>query len=70
MLNCLAATTETARLIRDGEMGRGREYGVGAEEGDYTYRYAVTTGQTESMIPAALIVWRAAKRAVLMFHSL
>ena len=54
-------STETIRLIRDGEKGEGRGYGGGKRERLYTYRYTVTT----RMIPA--LRW-AAMRAILMFH--
>ena len=38
-------STETIRLIRDGEKG-GRGYGGGGRGRVYTYRYTVTTGMT------------------------
>ena len=48
------------RLIRDGEKGgRGME---GGGEGDYTYRYTVTTRITSALRWAAM-------RAILMFHN-
>ena len=53
-------STETIRLIRDGEKG-GRGYGGGGRGRLYTYRYTVTT----RMIPA--LRW-AAMRAILMFQ--
>ena len=56
---CLTST-ETTRLIRDGEKG-GRGYGAGGRRRLYTYRYTVTT----RMIPA--LRW-AAMRAILMFQ--
>ena len=47
------------RLIRDGEKGgRGMEAGG---EGDYTYRYTVTTRMTPALRWAAM-------RAILMFQ--
>ena len=55
-------STETIRLIRDGEKGEvGMEVGGGGRGRLYTYRYTVTTG----MIPA--LRW-AAMRAILMFQ--
>ena len=48
------------RLIRDGEMGGGGGMEVG-EEGEYTYRYTVTTRMTSASR------W-AATRAILMFQ--
>ena len=51
-------STETIRLIRDGENG-GREYGGGGRGRLYTYRYTVTT----RMIPA--LRW-AAMKAILI----
>ena len=56
---CLTST-ETTRLIRDGEKG-GRGYGGGGRERLYTYRYTATT----RMIPA--LRW-AAMRAILLFQ--
>ena len=56
---CLTST-ETIRLIRDGEKG-GRGYGGGRRGRLYTYGYTVTT----RMIPA--LRW-AAMRAILMFQ--
>ena len=56
---CLTST-ETIRIMRDGEKG-GRWYGGGGRGRLYTYRYTVTTG----MIPA--LRW-AAMRAILMFQ--
>ena len=55
-------STETVRLIRDGEKG-GREGGVEVgEEGDcYNYRYTVTTRMTPALRWAVM-------RAILMFH--
>ena len=51
--------TETVRLIRDGEKGKGcMEVG---EEGDYTYRYTATTRMTPALRWAVM-------RAILMFH--
>ena len=57
---CLTST-ETIRLIRDGEKGEGvMEVGV---EGDYsTNRYTVTTRMTPALRWAAM-------RAILMFHK-
>ena len=54
-------STETIRLIRDGENG-GRGYGGGERGRVYPYHYTVTT----RMIPA---LWWAAMRAILMFHN-
>ena len=56
-------STETTRLIRDGEKGvwEGRGYGGGGRGRLYTYHYIVTTG----MIPA--LRW-AAMGAILMFQ--
>ena len=56
---CLTST-ETVRLIRDGDKGE-RGYGGGGRGRLYTYRYTVTT----RMISA--LRW-AAMRAVLMFQ--
>ena len=56
---CLTST-ETIRLIRDGEKG-GRGYGGGGRRRLYTYRYTVTT----RMIPALRWV---AMRAILTFQ--
>ena len=56
---CLMST-ETIRLIRDGEKG-GMRYGGGGRGRLYTYRYTVTT----RMIPA--LRW-ATMRAILMFQ--
>ena len=42
---CLTST-ETVRLIRDGENGEGRGYGGGGRGRVYTYRYTVTTRMT------------------------
>ena len=52
-------STETIRLIRDGEKGRG--YGGGGRGRLYTYRYTVTTRTTPALRWAAM-------RAILMFH--
>ena len=54
-------STETIRLIRDGEKG-GKGYGGGGRGRLYTYRYTVTTGMTSALRWAAM-------RAVLMFHN-
>ena len=54
-------STETIRLIRDGEKGGGRGYGGEGRGRLYTYRYTVTT----RMIPA--LRW-AVKRVILMFQ--
>ena len=54
-------STETVRLVRDGEKG-GRGNGGGGIGRLYTYRYTVTTRMT----PASLR-W-AAMRAILTFH--
>ncbi len=55
-------STETIRLIRDGEkVGGGMGYGGGGKGILYTYRYTVTT----TMIPA--LKW-AVMRAILMFQ--
>ena len=53
-------STETVKLIRDGEKG-GRGYGGGGRERIYTYRYTVT-------IRMSLALRWAAMRAILMFH--
>ena len=53
-------STETTRLIRDGEKG-GRGYGGGGRGRLYTYRYTVTTRMTPALR------WRAI-RTHLMFH--
>ena len=58
---CLTST-ETIRIIRDGEKG-GREvrrYGGGGRGRLYTYRYTVTTRMTPALRWAAM-------RAILMF---
>ena len=55
-------STETMRLIKDGEKGGGRGYGGGGRGRLYTYRYAFTT----RMIPALRWV---AMRAILMFRN-
>ena len=57
---CLTST-ETIRLIKDGEMG-GLEYGGGWIERIYTYRYTVTTRMTSALGWAAM-------RAILMFRN-
>ena len=57
-------STETIRLIRDGEKG-GREYGGGEEGGGgrlCTYRYTVTTRMTSVLRCATM-------RDILMFHN-
>ena len=54
-------STETIRLIRDGEKG-GRGYGGGGRGRVYTYRYTVTTRMTSALRWAAM-------RAILMFHN-
>ena len=62
---CLTST-ETMRLIRDGEKGRGAEGGMEmVEEGNYnyTYRYAAVTTRVTSALR-----W-ASMRAILMFHN-
>ena len=57
---CLTST-DTIRLIRDGEKGA-RWYGGAGRGRVYTYRYTVTTWMTSA--------WRwAAMRAILMFHN-
>ena len=53
-------STETIRLIRDGEKG-GRGYGGGGRRRLYTYRYTVTTRMTSALRWAAM-------RAILMFQ--
>ena len=56
-------STETIRLIRNGEKGGGMG-GMEVEEREiylYTYRYTVTTRMTSA--------WWAAMRAILMFHN-
>ena len=59
---CLTST-ETIRLIRDGERGAGGGVEVGGEPGWlYTYRYTVTTRMTSALRWAAM-------RAILMFHN-
>ena len=55
-------STETIRLIRDGEKG-GKGYGVGGRGRLYTYRYTVTT----RMIPA--LRWAAMRAIQLMFQQ-
>ena len=55
-------STETIRLIRDGEKGGEWGYRGGGRGRIYTYRYTVTN----RMIPA--LRW-AAMRAILMFHN-
>ena len=62
-------STETIRLIRDGENG-GRGYGGGGRERSYTYRYIVTTrttcikmGSDESRFNVSLIVMDKVTRA-------
>ena len=54
-------STETIRLIRDGEKG-GRGYGGGGRGRLYTYRHTVTTRMTYALRWAAM-------RAILMFHN-
>ena len=56
---CLTST-ETTRLIRDGEKG-GREYGGRGRGRLDTYRYTVTARMTSALRWAAM-------RAILMFH--
>ena len=56
-----STSTETMRLIRDGEKG-GRGYGGGGSGKLYTYRYTVTTRMTSALRWAAM-------RAILMFHN-
>ena len=56
-------STETIRLIRDGENG-GKGYGGGGRGRLYTYRYTVTTGMTPALRWAAMRL-----RAILMFHN-
>ena len=53
-------STETTRLIRDGEKG-GSGYGGGGRR-LYTYRYTVTTRMTPALR------WAATMRAILIFH--
>ena len=53
-------STETIRLIRDGEK-RGEEGMKVGEERLYTYRYTVTSRMTSALRWAAM-------RAILMFH--
>ena len=57
-------STETIRLIRDGEKGEGGMV-VGEERdvGEEVYRYTVSTRMTRALKWAAM-------RAILMFHSL
>ena len=57
-------STETVRLIRDGEKGGG-EYGGGGRGRLYTYRYTVTTRMTYALRWAAM----RAMRAILMFQK-
>ena len=59
---CLTSS-ETVRLIRDGEKGEGMDRGGGAGGGErlYIYRYTVITRMTPALR-------RAAMRAILMFH--
>ena len=54
-------STETTRLIRDGEKGGGG-YGGGGRGRLYTYRYTVTSRMTSALKWAAM-------RAILMFHN-
>ena len=53
-------STETIRLIRNGENG-GRGYEGGRRGRLYTYRYTATTRMTPALRWAAM-------RAILMFH--
>ena len=53
-------STETIKLIRDGEKGE-RGYGGGEEGRIYTYLYTVITRMTPALT-------RAVKRDILMFH--
>ena len=56
-------STETIRLIRDGEKrGEGRGYGGGLRGRLYTYSYTVTTRMTSALRCAAM-------RAILIFHN-
>ena len=57
----MVCSTETIRLIRDGEERGGRGNGGGGGGRLYTYRYTVTT----RMIPA--LRWEA-MRAILLFQ--
>ena len=54
-------STETIRLIRDGEKGE-RGYGGGGRGRLFTYRYTVTTRMTPALRWAVM-------RAILMFHN-
>ena len=54
-------STETVKLIRDGEKGGGG-YGGGGRGRIYTYRYTVTTRMTSGLRWAAM-------RAILTFHN-
>ena len=47
-------STETVRLIRDGENGEGRGHGGGGRGRLYTYRYTVTTRMTPALRWAAM----------------
>ena len=61
LVNMVITTTETIRLIRDGEKGGGRQDGGGRRGRLYTYRYTVNTRMTSALR-------RAAMRVILMFH--
>ena len=55
-------STETIKLIRDGEKGGKGVWRWGKREIIYTYRYTVTTGMTSALRWAAM-------RATLIFHN-
>ena len=55
-------STETIRLIRDGENGGGGGYGGGGRGRLYTQRYNVTIRMTSALRWAAM-------RTILMFHN-
>ena len=56
----MLTSTETMRLISDGEKG-GKGYGGGGRGRVYTHRYTVTTRMTPELRWAVM-------RAILMFH--
>ena len=62
LVECCFTSTETIRLIRDGEKGEGRGYGGGGRRRLYTCRYTVTTRMTSALRWAAV-------RTILMVHN-
>ena len=61
VVECCFTSTETIRLIRDGEkVGRG--YGGDGRGRLYTYRYTVTNRMTSALRSAAM-------KTILMFHN-